>query len=318
MDQRTLLLQRLADREAAAVEQVTVNAERSIAALWTGFAAWYSTQQIAALAQQSIAIQQAARVQVGNLGVAYMREAIAVLRAARVPAVRLNLPPARLGADITGVYSRPASAYQIAFSLTGDADEALGAALERSSRLITADLVVARRDGEHQQMVAAGVKRYRRIVHPERSETGVCGLCLAASDRVYKVAELMPIHDRCKCTTAEITDDYDPGEANQVDLDAIYAAAGGTTDGRALKEVRFQVNQHGELGPVLTRHGDRFQRRGDAPKGDPIERARKELDALLPVLEGLERRAAAGEDVTAPLGYQRNRIAKLTAITRAA
>lgn len=313
MDQRTLLLQRLADREAAAVERITVNAERSIAALWVGFAAWYSAQAAAALAEQSLTIQQAARVQVGNLGIAYMREAIALLRGARVPAARLNLPPARLGADLVQVYSRPATAYQIAFSLTGEEDQAVGAAVERSSRLITADLVIARRDGEHQQMVAAGVKRYRRIVHPERSQTGVCGLCLAASDRVYKVSELLPIHDRCKCTTAEITEDYDPGEANQVDLEALYDAAG-STDGRALKEIRFQVNEHGELGPVLTRRGDNFQRRGDAPKGDPVDRARKELDALLPVLDRLERRAAAGEDVTGPLAYQRNRIAKLTAI----
>lgn len=165
---------------------------------------------------------------------------------------------------------------------------------------------------------AIDILGYRRITHPERSETGVCGLCLAAADRIYTLAELLPIHDRCQCTIAPVTYDYDPGESNQVDLEQLYAdAAGGdgrTTRGRDLKNVRYQVNEHGEYGLVLSRAGDRFQRNGDAPAGDPAERARRELTALEPVLADLEARAAAGEDVAAPLTYQRNRVAKLRAI----
>lgn len=165
---------------------------------------------------------------------------------------------------------------------------------------------------------------YRRLTHPERSETGVCGLCLAAADRIYTLAELLPIHGRCKCTVAPITSDYDPGESNLVDLERLYRAAGATVDkrqstkGRDLKNVRYQVDEHGELGLVLSRAGDTFSRRGDAPKGDPIERARRELAALEPVLVDLEARAAAGDDVTAPLTYQRNRIAKLRDIVAGA
>lgn len=325
VDARTQQLQAWSLREAEAASQMAENTRRAAVAAWASYAGWYAAAETARVAQETLGFVQPARDAVGELGAAYMREVIAgtrtVARGRRIPAVRtarIALPPARKGADLVQVYSRPAEAYRREFSVTEDEDAALAAAMVRLESLISDDLLLARRDGEHQQMAEAGVTGYRRIVHPELSKSGqTCGLCLAASDRIYTIDELLPIHDECNCTTAPITDDYDPGDANDVDLEAIYKAAGGTTDGRALKKVRFEVNEHGELGPVLTVKGQRFQKKGDAPKGDPIERARKELAALEPVLESLEQRAAAGESVDGPLGYQRDRVAKLRAIAGA-
>ncbi|NUO57321.1 MAG: hypothetical protein HOV78_11695 [Hamadaea sp.] len=305
-------LQTLSLREATAAEQTAANAQRAAWALWASFAGWYSAEQVAALARQTAAISQQGRQVAGNLGMAYMREVLAGLRGAGVPTIRLDLPDARLGADLEQVYSRPAEAYKLTYALTEDPAAATKAAQDRLTTLVRDDLLVARRDGEHQQMKAAKVEHYRRIVHPERSKTGVCGLCLAAADRVYTIAKLLPIHDDCKCTTAP--DGDAAAEVIKVDLEQLYKDAGGTTDGRALKQVRYQVNEHGELGPVLGVKGQNFQRRGEAPKGDPIERARKELAALEPVLASLERRSAAGEDVAAALAYQVNRVTKLRAI----
>jgi hypothetical protein len=92
---------------------------------------------------------------------------------------------------------------------------------------------------------------YRRVIHPELSRSGVCGLCITASDRVYKVGELRPIHANCKCTIAPVTEEHDPGDdLNKVDLAALYDDGGGTS-GAHLKRTRYQVDEHGELGPVL-------------------------------------------------------------------
>ncbi|MCM0622502.1 hypothetical protein [Nocardioides bruguierae] len=306
-------LQAWSRQEAAAAQQVTTATQASIwLTLWAAFTGWYSRPQVSDLAARSVRILQPARQQTGGLGAAYVREVLAGLDAVREKAPAINLPAARLGADLEQVYSRPAEAYRLTYALTEDTAAATTAAQERLFTLVRDDLTVARRDGEMLQMRASGVTHYRRIVHPELSATGVCGLCLAAADRLYSVAELLPIHDRCKCTVAPDSDTAD--EAVSIDLDQLYEDAGGT-DGAALKRVRYQVNEHGELGPVLGVEGQKFQRQGDAPKGDPIARARRELAALEPVLDSLESRAAAGEDVAGPLAYQRDRVAKLRAIT---
>jgi hypothetical protein len=44
---------------------------------------------------------------------------------------------------------------------------------------------------------AEDVTGYRRVIHPELSKSGTCGLCVAAADRIYYVDDLMPIHTNC-------------------------------------------------------------------------------------------------------------------------
>jgi hypothetical protein len=57
----------------------------------------------------------------------------------------------------------------------------------------------------------------------------------------------------CKCTILPVIGDQDPGgQLNADDLNLIYAAAGGTTESRALAATRFEIKQNGELGPILT------------------------------------------------------------------
>ncbi|WP_280186280.1 MULTISPECIES: hypothetical protein [Nocardia] len=92
---------------------------------------------------------------------------------------------------------------------------------------------------------------YRRVIHPERSVGGVCGLCVVAADRTYKIGELKAIHSLCKCTVLPIFEDSDPGqELNGEDLDALYKAAGGNTRDR-FKRTRYKLIDHSELGPLL-------------------------------------------------------------------
>lgn len=127
------------------------------------------------------------------------------------------------------------------------------------------------------------VRGYRRILHPELSKEGPCGLCVVAADRIYRVRELKALHARCRCETLPIIGELDPGfDLNAEDLEAIYRAAGGTggdavvlVDGKrkrvsvALKRLRVALAEHGELGPVLVDADQHYR--------DPAEVARTEL-----------------------------------------
>lgn len=157
------------------------------------------------------------------------------------------------------VMNRPARAHRWAESQGADPDTAAQAAIDRLDVIIEDNLMLAQRLAEAEMLAKAvnldapraPVIGYRRIIHPELSRTGVCGLCLAASDRIYNVETLRPIHDRCKCTVAAVTTRFDPAdELNKVDLQRLYGEAGGTS-GVLLKRTRYQVSEHGELGPVL-------------------------------------------------------------------
>lgn len=96
-----------------------------------------------------------------------------------------------------------------------------------------------------------GVAQYRRVIHPELSKTGTCGLCAVASTRVYSTRSLMPLHSNCKCGVAPITTVNDVGkDISEADLQRFYDLAGGNT-AADLKSIRLQVQTNGELGPVL-------------------------------------------------------------------
>lgn len=127
---------------------------------------------------------------------------------------------------------------------------------ERLREIIEDDLTAAGNDEAQRTFQAAPkVTGYRRIIHPELSKGGTCGLCVVAADRTYTIEDLMAIHDRCKCTVLPITTEVDPGyQLSREDLDALYEAAG-STSGKTLKEIRVKTELHGELGPRLVHAG---------------------------------------------------------------
>jgi len=144
-------------------------------------------------------------------------------------------------------------------------DPAIEALVARVIGLAEMELQLAARDEEQRVARATpGVTYLRRIIHPELSKTGTCGLCIAAASRVYKVKELAALHDGCHCTFASVIGDLggagDPGFfLNQADLDRLYAAAG-STYAAELSKLRFLEVPHGELGQILVPENakDRF------------------------------------------------------------
>lgn len=201
----------------------------------------------------------------------------------QVRVVSPDVTDLRNGADPVDVWSRPMKEYRYQVSLGKSSEEALTAAVDRADVIAGDNLLLADRKASLDVLaLSRRAVGYRRVIHPELSKGGSCGLCIAASTRIYRVGELRPIHANCECTTVPVFAGSDPGDAlNGVDVAQIYKDAGNTTDSRKLKYTRYQVNDHGELGPVLVKKGGAFRDSGavEADLGKPKAEAPVNLDA---------------------------------------
>lgn len=232
------------------------------------------------------------------------------------------------------VFDRVPAAARRALLREDDLDEL--ARLEEIERqmagLARGSIALASRRGATETIRLGGVTHWRRMIRPELSEGGTCGLCIAASTRVYRVENLMPLHDLCNCLVvpaisggrrvdpAEVLNEADLATVvptSVADLGGVYKAADGSTFAEQLKRTRFQVNAHGELGAVLSLEGRKVRGSSEAARDTARARARRDSDPLGSVraaIERLERRAAAGENVAAELGFQREQEAALTGL----
>ncbi|WP_382307296.1 hypothetical protein [Herbiconiux sp. UC225_62] len=233
---------------------------------WGDFDGWYDESLVIGQAARSATLVAAATRQARTLARSYTSITLADLDATprTVPPMWDFYP--RNGIGALEVYSRPAKQYVYARSQGATVEEAKKVANERLEHLATQDVKLATRDEERRIYEAAPkVIGYRRIVHPELSKSGTCGLCIVASARVYSTDDLMPLHGpSCNCDTLPITKGDDPGfRLNDDDLQKIYAAAGSTA-AEDLQNTRISINEHGELGPVLVKKGDHFRSAADA------------------------------------------------------
>lgn len=268
---------------------------------------FYDQAAVNRVAVQISAQVRAGQVATADLTAAYLDQVLTVMEV-DPPHERVQLPDQPRGIDPMREWQRPAAEYRRLRVVGLDEFEAQERALARAESLIEDDLGLAMREAARQRLtVVPDVIGYRRIIHPELSKSGTCGLCIAAADRKYGRGDLLPLHGRCKCEVLPIVKGKgDPGRTlNRQELDDLYARAGGT-DRQALAKVRVKVEQHGELGPVLREKGQAFRTPKQAAK------AARTYDGEIAALEksyaDLLRRQKAGEDVTGPLTYQRERL----------
>lgn len=246
------------------------------------------------------------------------------------------------------VFDRAANVYRFERSEGADHEKANAAAEERITSTVENNVALAKRLAEQQTLakvhsIDKRVIGWRRVIHPELSKGGVCGLCVAASDRVYSVKELMPIHDRCKCTVSPVTKSNDPGlKLNSSDLDNLYTDAGekvgqASTGRGDLKRTRYDVVHHAEKGPQLVRvEGEKVpyystdkpqmpdrERKPAAPKtrssvskDTPEEVAARLLPGMKASLESL--RAKGLPEDSEPIQYHLRMIAKFEAALKKA
>ncbi|WP_052506277.1 hypothetical protein [Mycolicibacterium llatzerense] len=230
-------------------------------------------------------------------------------------------------ADMTTVevLNRPLRKMRYLESQGATREQALRAGIVRLDSTIDANLMLSQRLAEAEVINAAAnldgspVVGMRRIIHPELSLTGTCGLCIAASDRLYTVRELLPMHRLCKCTSAAVTEEFDPAdELNAVDLRRLYRDAGGTSRAH-LKRTRYKEDEHGELGPTLKPERT-YKPRGKASAAGeaggtgsvldetPAEIAHRQLPLFEANLEKL--RADGRPEDSAQVKYHKEQIAK--------
>lgn len=199
----------------------------------------------------AMAASTAGRQAVAELGAQFISVITGILRGTSRRSTGPT-PSYPRNADPFDVYSRPIFAYRDAIARGQSEIEAEILAFQRAEMIALTDNILARRDAALAQLEREEIKKYRRVIRPELSETGVCGLCIAASTRIYNTGELMPIHTRCKCEVIPIIGSDDVGgEINIADLKSFYASIPSTRK-QDLVKTRYTVKDLAELGPVLT------------------------------------------------------------------
>lgn len=256
------------DRHAKQRDSLVVALLKALLGLWGSFDGWDDRDLVTGHAARSAVLVETALTRSRRLARSYatvmLREADA-LPERELPPVQDVYP--RSGVSASEVYTRPAEQYLWERSIGRTDQEARTHVLERVEKLARMDEQLVTRDETRATYAKAPkVIGWRRVIHPELSESGYsCGLCIVASDRLYSTGELMAVHDGCNCDTCPVTKGFDPGlRLNRDDLDALYEAAGDSTFADDLRETRIRLDEHGELGPILRNAKHSFRDRDDA------------------------------------------------------
>lgn len=252
---RSLVQQHSKQRESIALALL-----KALLGLWGGFKDWDDPLLVAGNAARSATLVDVQLARTRRLARSY---ATAIFRdnnaMPRSLGKQVDLYP-RSGTTMTSVYSRVARVYLRAIEKEKSPADAQKEADRRLEQMLRDDIAAAERDELNAMWnLSSEVIGWRRIIHPELSESGTCGLCVVAATRFYTRDDLKALHGGCKCDELPIFKSSDPGlQLNEDDLKTIYAAAGSTA-AEDLRDTRITFQDHGELGPILVREGDHFR-----------------------------------------------------------
>lgn len=172
----------------------------------------------------------------------------------------------RNGTTAEEVYARSVVTARGAISRGADFTDAIARGRARAVSSAETDVMLANRAAATEIMGAdERIRGYERVL-----DGRACLFCAAASTQVYHSGDLLPLHDRCGCTVAPIIGSSNPGKVLNRQLLADLKEQGGSKywttkgevaddgsitvfgdDGKA-RPLEVAVEQHGELGPVLT------------------------------------------------------------------
>lgn len=145
----------------------------------------------------------------------------------------------RNGVSPAEVYARPFHQMWTELGNGKPFPDVLNATITRSAVLADTDVGLAARDSavEWAKESNAEVYGWERV-----TDGDACDLCVIASTQRYWTDQLMPIHDRCHCTVAPLTQ-----PTGQVLWEKVNQSSSIETD----EGSSTSVEEHGELGPVL-------------------------------------------------------------------
>lgn len=249
-------VQTVVKAHATARDALTTQLVAQVRAIVESFTGWYDDLAVRRLAKQVSGLVQPTQRVMASQEDAYLSHVTSMLsgRAAR-PVGQVVVSDLRAGVAPEDVYARLGEQFRWDRSVGTPEDKALDKVLTRAGVMNQMDVALAARSEAEKFFTEHKVAGYRRVLHPELSKGGSCGLCIAASDRIYRVNRLLPIHARCECGVMPIIGGWDAGNSlNGLDLGALYDAAG-STKAADLKKTRYVIHDNGELGPVLAPKG---------------------------------------------------------------
>lgn len=239
-------------------QAVTDRLVGQVAAMLHDFHGWYDDLAVRRLSRQIGSAVSTAQGVTATHEDAFLTHLLEQFSGRSVsPVGQVAVDDLRAGVDPDAVYERLGEQFRYSRSTGASEDKALADVLTRAEVMNGMDVALAARAQDQKVLsVTQLATGYRRVIHPEMSKGGTCGLCIAASDRIYHKHVLMPIHNRCHCSVSPIMrNGADPGNSlNNLDLGDLYQAAG-STSAADLKRTRWQVDDFGELGPTLSPHG---------------------------------------------------------------
>lgn len=181
------------------------------------------------------------------------------------PAIKpseLTTEALRNGATFQEVYRRPFVDVYTELKKSNSLTQAVKLGSARARDLASTEITLARRGaGLFARNSNDGIVGYLRVLSGAEN----CGLCFVASTQRYNRGDLMPIHPGCDCGEQPIYGTSDPGQViNEMRLDAVHETIeqrfGAFDYGAREPDYRnvILVEEHGELGPVLTVKGQNF------------------------------------------------------------
>ena len=265
----------LAQRSSAAVAAIRTRTTAQSRALWASLPD-YSDDGLSLWLSQMVPLVIASQQTIATLTDIYLAAVLSQMTGQSVNPV--GIPPetvsgagVRNGLPPEAEWERPFK--EIWYQLTQDKAfaDAVQIGEQRMLSMLSTDLQLAQTHSARNVLSASGPKLgvvgYRRVITSMKA----CELCQVAATQRYKVEDLMPIHNNCTCGIAPITGKSDPGQV----IDAHYAPDGAEYDGWNKNAVRrydassvfpgVEIQQHGEIGPVLTVKGQAFRGPTDIP-----------------------------------------------------
>lgn len=173
----------------------------------------------------------------------------------------------RNGVTTNEVYRRPFVEVYTALAQGKQMTDAIAAGARRVRSIASTDVQLARREaGRQNRMNNQRIVGYRRVLTGSEN----CALCYVASTQRYTKSDLLPIHPGCDCGEMPIFGTQDPGQVlDQYNLDRAHELVQqrfGVSDRGARSPIDYRdimIQEHGELGPLLTVKGQKFTTQGE-------------------------------------------------------
>lgn len=245
--------------DAAYATQNSAIRSRVVAFVSARFAAGqYRDADLERFVKTVVPVILAARRQVASLTDAYLSRTLTeagVTLLARTPVATDTLR----GMSASEIYARPFVTVRTALSQNATYGAAVSAGAERLRDILLTDMQLAKTHAARNVFESSN-----RVRAFERTLSGKsCALCFVASTQRYHKGNLLPIHPGCNCGVSPILDDGTQ-IIHQDRLEATHEAVedrlgDSSRDARAI-DYRKQiiVQEHGEIGPVLTVKGQHF------------------------------------------------------------